>query len=239
MLAAPDIDAAVFRQQMVRLGGGAHVSILVAGNDRALGLSSLLANDRMRVGALDPKNPADRVMIEQLGVTVRDLSDTDGGFIGHSTYANAPGVIAAIGAQLGAPRADDRQVQAVLDARGDLPVVAAPLPVAPPATTPRAGAERRPGGRHGRAGLAAAAGPLTSLKYEPGRRLCERSEATQPSGAEDGAYRRKSDGEMDRRAPLAMTATGTARGQPEWTSSATSPARRGCAPRSGRPCGTR
>ena len=54
MLAAPDIDAAVFAQQMARLGSGAHVTILVAHNDRALGLSSLLANDRPRVGSIDP-----------------------------------------------------------------------------------------------------------------------------------------------------------------------------------------
>ncbi len=137
MLAAPDIDAAVFRQQMARLGSGAHVSILVASNDRALGLSSLLANERPRVGALDPNDPGNRAMIEQLGVTVRDLSAAgSGGFIGHSTYANAPGVIAAIGAQIGADRATDRNVQAVLDARGTLPVTTAPLPPAATAVPP-------------------------------------------------------------------------------------------------------
>ncbi len=135
MLAAPDIDATVFRQQMARIGAGAHVSILVASNDRALSVSSLLANERPRLGALDPNAPADRALIESLGVQVRDLSGDQVGLIGHSTYANAPDVIAAIGAQLGAARADDRNVQAVLDARGDTPVVAAPL--APP-TTPSA-----------------------------------------------------------------------------------------------------
>ena len=141
MLAAPDIDASVFRQQMARLGSGAHVSILVATNDRALGLSSLLANDRQRVGALDPTNADDKASIEQLGVTVRDLSKEDSGFIGHSTYANAPGVIAAIGAQLGAARADDQNVQAVIDARGDTPVVATPLtPPAAPLPVPVAAA---------------------------------------------------------------------------------------------------
>ncbi len=135
MLAAPDIDAAVFAQQMARLGEQAHVSILVASGDRALSLSSLLANDRPRVGALDPSRPADRALIEKLGVNVNDLSSQQNGFIGHSTYANAPGVIAAIGAQIGAARGDDRTVQAVLDARGDLPVTSTPLPspVAPAA----------------------------------------------------------------------------------------------------------
>lgn len=127
LLAAPDIDEAVFAQQMARLGGQAHVSVLVASRDRALGLSSLLANERSRVGALDPSRPEDRAALERLGVTVRDLSTDQSGWIGHSTYASAPGVVAAIGAQIGATRSVDKDVQAVLDQRGDLPVTATPL----------------------------------------------------------------------------------------------------------------
>lgn len=134
LLAAPDIDAAVFAQQMERLGERAHVTVLVASRDRALSLSSLLANDRPRVGALDPTRPADRAVIERLGVRVDDLSADQSGFLGHSTYASVPGVVAAIGAQIGASRGEDRTVQAVLDARGDLPVTAAPL--APPVLSP-------------------------------------------------------------------------------------------------------
>ena len=67
MLAAPDIDLDVFRQQMARLGSFAHVSIFAASNDRALALSGMLA-DRPRLGALDPSNPADRQAIKELGV---------------------------------------------------------------------------------------------------------------------------------------------------------------------------
>ena len=136
MLASPDIDAAVFAQQMARLGEQAHVSLLVASGDRALGLSSLLANERPRVGALDPGKPEDRALIERLGVNVYDMSAAQKGFIGHGTYANAPNVIAAIGAQLGATREEDKGVQAVLDARGDLPVTTAPLPPPAPASVP-------------------------------------------------------------------------------------------------------
>jgi esterase/lipase superfamily enzyme len=168
MLAAPDIDAAVFRQQMARLGSGAHVSILVARNDRALGLSSLLANERPRLGALNPADPNDRAMIEQLGVNVTDLSGAPGGFIGHSTYANAPGVIAAIGAQIGAARDGDKTVQAVLDARGDPPVVATPLPpagavVATPAAAVQASAPLMPPP----AAPVASAGPGEAVKATP------------------------------------------------------------------------
>jgi esterase/lipase superfamily enzyme len=138
MLAAPDIDASVFRQQMERIGSSAHVSVLVASGDRALSLSSLLADERPRLGALDLHNSSDRAMIQSLGVSVRDVTSEQVGFIGHATYANAPDVIAAIGAQLGKPRADDRTVQAVIDARGELPVTSAPLaapPVSPAAQT--------------------------------------------------------------------------------------------------------
>ncbi|UDL94847.1 alpha/beta hydrolase [Lichenihabitans sp. PAMC28606] len=134
MLASPDIDASVFRQQMARLGSAAHVSILVANNDKALSVSSLLANDRPRVGALDPNNPDDRAMIQGLGVSVRDMSRESVGFIGHGTYANAPDVIASIGAQLALARPEDKNVQAVIDARGEAPIISAPL--APDASAP-------------------------------------------------------------------------------------------------------
>ena len=73
MLAAPDIDLNVFRQQLARLDPS-HVFILVASNDRALSLSRTLAGDRQRLGALDPNNPSDRAALEELGVKAYDLS---------------------------------------------------------------------------------------------------------------------------------------------------------------------
>ena len=147
MLAAPDIDLDVFRQQLARLGSFAHVSIFTATNDRALGLSGMLA-DRPRVGALDPKNPADRQAIKDLGVEVVDLSRQSVGFIGHGTYAAAPQIIRGIGAELGAARAEDRDTQAVLDGGALVPdrlpnpraaIVSTPLPAKPPATPAQAG----------------------------------------------------------------------------------------------------
>ena len=103
MLAAPDIDLDVFRQQMARLGSLAHVSIFAASNDRALNLSGMLA-DRPRLGALDPTNPADRQAIKDLGVSVVDISRESIGLIGHATYAAAPQIIRGIGAEIGAAR---------------------------------------------------------------------------------------------------------------------------------------
>ncbi len=140
MLAAPDIDLEVFRQQMARLGSFAHVSIFTAANDRALNVSSMMA-DRPRLGALDPSRPSDREAIRNLGVQVIDLSQDSVGLIGHGTYANSPQVIKGIGAELGTARSEDRDTQAVLDGTVGSPnalpsqaggaVVATPLP--PPA----------------------------------------------------------------------------------------------------------
>ena len=118
MLAAPDIDLAVFRQQMARLGSAARVSIFVSRDDRALSLSSRLAGDRPRVGAMDPKNTQDAADLRKLGVRVYDLSGISNGFIGHAAYADAPAVIRSIGAQLAEPRKEDSTSVAVIDARG-------------------------------------------------------------------------------------------------------------------------
>jgi len=118
MLAAPDIDLGVFRQQMARLGSAAHVSVFVSRDDRALSLSSRLAGDRPRVGAMDPKNTQDAADLRKLGVRVYDLSGISNGFIGHGAYADAPAVIRSIGAQLAEPRKEDSTSVAVIDARG-------------------------------------------------------------------------------------------------------------------------
>jgi len=63
MLAAPDIDLKVFRQQLARLDPS-HVSVLVSSNDRALSISRTLAGDRPRLGGLNPSNPEDRTALE-------------------------------------------------------------------------------------------------------------------------------------------------------------------------------
>jgi esterase/lipase superfamily enzyme len=104
MLAAPDIDIDVFRNQMARLQGRARVSVLVSRDDRALDLSSRLAGDRPRVGALDPAKPADEAELQRLGVGVYDLTGFSKDLIGHGAYANTPGVIRDIARQFATPR---------------------------------------------------------------------------------------------------------------------------------------
>ena len=143
MLAAPDIDLNVFRQQAARLDAS-HVVVLVAANDHALSLSRSLAGDRPRLGAMDPNNPADRAALEALGVKVYDLTREADMFIGHGAYADAPDALRTIGAQIAAPRPQDANVQAVL---GDKPVddriVSTPL--APPVGAAAAPAAAAPG----------------------------------------------------------------------------------------------
>ncbi len=116
MLAAPDIDLAVFRQQVARLGGGANISIFSSRDDKALSLSSRISGDRTRLGAVNPQDPKDRAALEGLGVKVYDISSFSSGFIGHGAYADSADVIRRIGAQLGEPRKEDATEVAIIRA---------------------------------------------------------------------------------------------------------------------------
>ncbi len=144
MLAAPDIDVGVFKKQIAKLDPS-HISVLVSANDRALSLSRHLAGDRPRVGALNPKTPADKAMLDQLGVRVYDVSDEAGGFYGHSMYGDAPDVVKKIGSTIGAKRVQDSDVTAILGTRPvDDKVTVKPLPPAPAAPSPPPGAAPAP-----------------------------------------------------------------------------------------------
>ena len=116
MLAAPDIDLSVFRQQMQRIGSGANIAVFSSTGDRALSLSSTITGDRTRLGAIDPANARDRAELAKLGVKVYDLSSISDGWINHGAYASAPDVVRQIGAQLTRPRQDDSQTTSVIDA---------------------------------------------------------------------------------------------------------------------------
>ncbi len=132
MLASPDIDLNVFRQQLSRIDPH-RVSIFVANNDRALAISSRIAGDRQRLGAMDPSKPGDMAELERLGVSVHDISSFRTDFVGHGAFAEAPDVVRQIGAQLAAPRAEEAQTQAVIAPPAEA-ATTAPEPVAPPAS---------------------------------------------------------------------------------------------------------
>lgn len=142
MLAAPDIDLNVFRQQIARLDPR-HVSIFVASNDRALSISSRIAGDRPRLGAMDLANPKDKAELDRLGVSVHDISSFSTDFVGHGAFAEAPDVVRQIGAHLTAPRAADANQQAVPDFRGGEPE-APPTASAPAASASSQKVESQP-----------------------------------------------------------------------------------------------
>ena len=57
MLASPDIDVDVFRRQIAEIENGQAappITLFVAQDDKALGLSQLIAGDEPRLGAVDP-----------------------------------------------------------------------------------------------------------------------------------------------------------------------------------------
>jgi esterase/lipase superfamily enzyme len=152
MLASPDIDLDVFTQQMARIAP-ANVTVFATSNDRALGLSSWIADDRPRVGAVNAAKPQDRAALEKLGAKVYDLSAFSDGLIDHGIYADTPDVLHAIGAQLTAPRAGDADKVSIIDARGDAAAQPAPAPTpanasivtTAPLAPPAAGQSSTPG----------------------------------------------------------------------------------------------
>ncbi|HUZ66499.1 MAG TPA: alpha/beta hydrolase [Beijerinckiaceae bacterium] len=131
MLAAPDIDLSVFRQQLKRIGDPGRVSIFVSSNDRALSLSTQIHGDRPRLGSMNPRNPHDKAELKRLGVHVYDLSGYSDGFFGHGAFADMPPVIRSIGAELGAPRKSDSDKTSIIDLGVDRSPPPASLPPAP------------------------------------------------------------------------------------------------------------
>lgn len=124
MLASPDIDLTVFKQQLKRLDPS-HFSVYVSKDDRALQISATLQGDR-RLGSLDPSTDRDRELIEKLGVGVYDLSDLASNLIGHDNYGDAPQVVRQIGQKIGRARPEDAEKQSVIDAGADRSVRPAP-----------------------------------------------------------------------------------------------------------------
>jgi esterase/lipase superfamily enzyme len=136
ILASPDIDMDVFGSQMARVRP-ANVTVFATPNDRALSISSALAQSRQRVGAIDASKPEDREEIEKLGAKVVDITayaDADR-FISHAVYADSPEVLKEIGATITAPRPEDAKTLSVIDASKYQDPAAAP-PAAPLVATP-------------------------------------------------------------------------------------------------------
>ena len=92
MMASPDIDIDVFRRQIAEIDAGprpAQFTLFVSRDDRALRLSSFLARDSTRLGALDPTKEPYRSILEKGRVQVIDLTSfASNDFTNHSRFAS-------------------------------------------------------------------------------------------------------------------------------------------------------
>jgi esterase/lipase superfamily enzyme len=76
VLAAPDIDVDVFRQQVAVIGPlSPPMDLLVSRDDRALSLSSRLAGGNARVGALDVNDPRVQDAVLRARIRIVDISE--------------------------------------------------------------------------------------------------------------------------------------------------------------------
>jgi esterase/lipase superfamily enzyme len=105
MMASPDIDIDVFRRQIAEIDAGprpAQFTLFVSRDDRALSLSSFLARDSTRLGALDPTQEPYHSILEKGRVQVIDLTSfASNDFTNHSRFASGE-VVTAIGDRLAA-----------------------------------------------------------------------------------------------------------------------------------------
>jgi esterase/lipase superfamily enzyme len=116
MLASPDIDVDVFRRQIAEIDASprsTQFTVFVSRDDKALSLSSFLARDSTRLGALDPTKEPYSDMLAQARVNVVDLTSVQSNdSVNHSKFATGE-VVAAIGERLA-------QGQALSDAKPGL-----------------------------------------------------------------------------------------------------------------------
>jgi esterase/lipase superfamily enzyme len=105
MLASPDIDVDVFRRQIAEIDASPRKTqfvLFVSRDDKALGISSFLARDSTRLGALNPEQEPYHSMLESANVHVVDLTDVHAqsdDSINHSKFASGE-VVTAIGQRL-------------------------------------------------------------------------------------------------------------------------------------------
>ncbi|MBB4005657.1 esterase/lipase superfamily enzyme [Aurantimonas endophytica] len=112
ILASPDIDIDVFREQWVQFGEEKpKFTVFVSTDDRALKVSRLISGDRARLGAVDPSVEPYRTEFERAGIDVIDLTTYDSAdYLNHSKFAESPEIVRLIGQRLldGQPITDSR-----------------------------------------------------------------------------------------------------------------------------------
>ena len=106
MLADPDVDVGVFRQQIASIEtSGYHppFTLFVSQDDGALAVSSQIWGGTTRLGAIDPEQEPYRTLLAPAHLTVIDLTKVqDGDRLGHGKFAESPEVVQMIGRRLAA-----------------------------------------------------------------------------------------------------------------------------------------
>lgn len=102
ILASPDLDVDVFRQQLADMGPDRpDFTVFVSRDDRALTLSRRISGNVDRLGQIDISNPVYREEFELGGITILDLSALQvGDRLNHSKFAESPEVVKLLGQRL-------------------------------------------------------------------------------------------------------------------------------------------
>jgi esterase/lipase superfamily enzyme len=102
MLASPDVDVDVFRQQIADMGEHhPKFTLFVSRDDRALAVSRRVWGDVARLGAIDPEASPFKQELADSQITVIDLTKVKAGDrLNHGKFAESPEVVRLIGARI-------------------------------------------------------------------------------------------------------------------------------------------
>ncbi len=102
MLAAPDVDVDVFRQQIADMGKQhPQFTLFVSRDDRALAFSRRVWGDVSRLGSIDPEQAPYKKELEDNNITVIDLTKIKSGdSMNHGKFAESPQIVQLIGQRI-------------------------------------------------------------------------------------------------------------------------------------------
>jgi esterase/lipase superfamily enzyme len=100
MLVAPDVDVDVFQAQLRRMGPNTpRLSLFVSRDDKALGLSELIAGGVPRLGDIDPEQEPYKTEFEKAKIDVYDMTNMKSAHAHSKVFENASTVVGMIRAR--------------------------------------------------------------------------------------------------------------------------------------------
>ncbi|MDK4736036.1 alpha/beta hydrolase [Rhizobium sp. CNPSo 3490] len=102
MLAAPDVDVDVFRQQIADMGKQhPQFTLFVSRDDKALAVSRRVWGDVARLGSIDPEQAPYKQELEEYDINVIDLTKVKtNDRLNHAKFAASPAIVQLIGARI-------------------------------------------------------------------------------------------------------------------------------------------